>query len=222
MKPCSTCRTAKTLDEFSADRSKKDGKQSTCKACSNEKKRAYHEVNKEAISERKRAYYEVNREAISERSRAYREGNKEAISEQKRAYYEVNREAVSEKQRAYYEVNREAVSEKQRAYREGNKEAIKERSRKWLAANPESRKATRHRRRSAKTDLPPNTHLITTEEIKQLFIDMPLCCKCGSSDRLELDHVQPVFLGGKSILSNYQVLCKSCNCSKSATFVDYR
>jgi len=207
MKPCSTCRTAKTLDEFSADRSKKDGKQSTYKACSNEKKRAYHEVNKEAISERKRAYYEVNREAISERSRAYREGNKEAISEQKRAYYEVNREAVSEKQRAY---------------REGNKEAIKERSRKWLAANPESRKATRHRRRSAKTDLPPNTHLITTEEIKQLFIDMPLCCKCGSSDRLELDHVQPVFLGGKSILSNYQVLCKSCNCSKSATFVDYR
>lgn len=48
------------------------------------------------------------------------------------------------------------------------------------------------------------------------------CLKCGSTDRLEADHVLPVTLGGLNSVENYQPLCRSCNASKSDTHVDYR
>jgi 5-methylcytosine-specific restriction enzyme A len=41
-------------------------------------------------------------------------------------------------------------------------------------------------------------------------------CGCGPRDRrLELDHVQPVALGGTSDISNLQTLCNLCNAGKS-------
>lgn len=41
------------------------------------------------------------------------------------------------------------------------------------------------------------------------------CCFCGAKSRLEIDHIQPVSKGGEDKMSNYQVLCKSCNSKKS-------
>jgi 5-methylcytosine-specific restriction endonuclease McrA len=49
------------------------------------------------------------------------------------------------------------------------------------------------------------------------------CAKCGSADRLEMDHVVPLTLGGSNTLSNIQVLCKPCNASKkNRSCADYR
>lgn len=47
------------------------------------------------------------------------------------------------------------------------------------------------------------------------------CQACGSKPSanndvtLEIDHITPISLGGKEIASNFQVLCKLCNISKS-------
>ena len=38
-----------------------------------------------------------------------------------------------------------------------------------------------------------------------------VCQKCGSSEKLEIDHIVPVSKGGTSVEDNLQVLCRSCN-----------
>jgi 5-methylcytosine-specific restriction endonuclease McrA len=43
------------------------------------------------------------------------------------------------------------------------------------------------------------------------------CVRCGSRERLEFDHIIPVIAGGSSTERNIQLLCESCNRSKSAT-----
>lgn len=40
------------------------------------------------------------------------------------------------------------------------------------------------------------------------------CVKCGTKDRLQVDHIVPVKRGGKDELTNLQVLCQPCNLRK--------
>lgn len=89
-------------------------------------------------------------------------------------------------------------------------------------AGSAANKAKMHRRRAASDGLPYFTHGITKDEVEELYHDMPACLKCGSTEKLRLDHVHPVALGGKSIFWNYQVLCQFCNGSKGASYADYR
>lgn len=48
------------------------------------------------------------------------------------------------------------------------------------------------------------------------------CLNCERSINLTIDHIIPINKGGENKLSNLQTLCKSCNCSKSDTYKDYR
>lgn len=38
-----------------------------------------------------------------------------------------------------------------------------------------------------------------------------VCTKCGSSFRLEFDHIKPYSMGGESSVENIRLLCRSCN-----------
>lgn len=50
-----------------------------------------------------------------------------------------------------------------------------------------------------------------------------LCGRTKNEDQLEIDHIQPVSKGGKTIYENLQVLCKKCNATKSNKHnYDYR
>ena len=42
------------------------------------------------------------------------------------------------------------------------------------------------------------------------------CAVCGSRQRLHIDHVEPMALGGLHCLGNLQVLCQRCNYAKRA------
>ncbi|HXH74192.1 MAG TPA: HNH endonuclease [Bacteriovoracaceae bacterium] len=41
--------------------------------------------------------------------------------------------------------------------------------------------------------------------------DKGKCSKCGSTFALELDHVKPVGVGGKTTVENLRLMCRSCN-----------
>lgn len=48
------------------------------------------------------------------------------------------------------------------------------------------------------------------------------CLRCGSTERVEMDHVFSVSAGGSSNPGNLQPLCRLCNPSKGSRFIDYR
>jgi 5-methylcytosine-specific restriction endonuclease McrA len=48
------------------------------------------------------------------------------------------------------------------------------------------------------------------------------CLRCGTTERLSVDHVVPLSLGGSNAIDNIQPLCEMCNSLKSDTIADYR
>ena len=56
------------------------------------------------------------------------------------------------------------------------------------------------------------------EKIRKTIIkrDGKKCKICGSRRQLEIDHINPIAMGGTNDLNNLQVLCRHCNRSKGA------
>lgn len=44
--------------------------------------------------------------------------------------------------------------------------------------------------------------------------DGMICKHCGTTQNLSIDHIVAVINGGKNVLSNLQILCRSCNSKK--------
>lgn len=66
-----------------------------------------------------------------------------------------------------------------------------------------------------------------TKDFDALFVavgrrDGFKCAACGSVDRLQLDHIEPVTLGGETHPNNLQLLCQPCNLRKGERTIDYR
>jgi hypothetical protein len=55
-----------------------------------------------------------------------------------------------------------------------------------------------------------------TESVRQEVFerDGHECTRCGSTDRLTLDHILPQSMGGPHIAENLRVVCRSCNCER--------
>ncbi len=143
-KKCRKCGEVKSVDEFSKDASKKDGKKNQCKACD----KAYRQANKEKAAEYGKAYNQANKEKIAEQVKAYYQANKEKISEQGKAYRQENKEKIVEYHKAYRQENKEKIVEYHKAYQQANKEKIAERNKAYRAQpHVKERRNQRHRER---------------------------------------------------------------------------
>lgn len=60
------------------------------------------------------------------------------------------------------------------------------------------------------------------DRLVDLYGEYCLFPGCDEVDNLHIDHVIPLALGGPDVFDNYQLLCQHHNCSKGATYVDYR
>ncbi|WP_445955593.1 HNH endonuclease [Yeosuana sp.] len=49
-----------------------------------------------------------------------------------------------------------------------------------------------------------------------------VCLKCGSDNKLTIDHIVPISKGGSNDFSNLQILCEKCNSLKGSKVADYR
>ncbi len=103
-----------------------------------------------------------------------------------------------------------------RQYRETNREKVRATFIQWEAANPEraalNRRTSKTNRRSRERS---NGGRATIGDIEALFAKQAgLCAACGSCDRIEIDHILPVALGGSSDPHNLQLLCRPCNRTK--------
>jgi hypothetical protein len=118
-KKCSKCGIEKSLEEFSKDKSSKDGYISHCKECI----KKYQEKNKDKIKEQRKKYKEENKDKIKESDKKYRVDNKEQIKK----YQEENKEKLKE----YRAENKEKLKEYNKKYRKENKEQTKEYNKKY-------------------------------------------------------------------------------------------
>ena len=68
------------------------------------------------------------------------------------------------------------------------------------------------------------TGVITKQDKADLLLAANYKCqKCGSTNKLGIDHVIPLSLGGTNTKDNAQILCFDCNLMKgNRSFADYR
>jgi len=82
-KICSKCKVEKSLSEFCRDNHAKDGLRSTCRSCHSARAKQYRKDHKKETAERRRKYHQENKEKISIRYKIYADAHKK----EKAAYY---------------------------------------------------------------------------------------------------------------------------------------
>lgn len=143
----------------------------------------------------------------------------------RKCWADKNKERLSQKAKDNYINNKDKFAAKSKKYYENNKEKVKNNVRQWESKNWD-RTLDNHRRKNRNRRAKKKRQLgIVPKDCWEILINLfgQQCLRCGSTERLELDHIYPISLGGLHDMSNLQILCKSCNCWKSNRhIIDYR
>ena len=115
-----------------------------------------------------------------------------------------------------YHRNRDKILKLGKRWRNKNKEKMAELKSTWRKKNPLKSQEYNNKRRVR------GGRSFTSDELEILISLYPFCLKCGTDKQLEVDHIVPLSKGGSNIITNLQMLCKSCNRSKWVDTEDYR
>lgn len=152
--------------------------------------------------------YSENRQRLIEYAKRRRSDNGEKIKARKRELYKTkNREKIINCVKVYYLKNRDKVLERKKILRKqpATIERIRERNR---------MRKTMIRALEKYTD-------ITIDFLLQLKRQTQKCklCNCVLTESIgdqqrHLDHIIPLFIGGKHIASNVRYVCRKCNLTR--------
>jgi 5-methylcytosine-specific restriction endonuclease McrA len=126
------------------------------------------------------------------------------------------------------EANQERARERARRYaKEKSAEAVA-RAAKWARENPERNRALKNKWKRDNWDKVQPTAMLyrarkfgaegryTKADVDRLKAQQKgRCACCAAKKRLTVDHIVPLVRGGSNWPSNLQLLCMSCNTSKS-------
>lgn len=207
-KICTKCNEYKNINDFRKHKRRKDGHSSSCRSCD---------------TERDKLYYAKNKSNILEKQKEFRENNKDIVAERKKREYENNKERYAERNKLWHNENKERVNENSRNWSKRNKKKRAEHRKKWRMNNKDKIYSYGLKRRSYKQKV----SFVTHERIEILERYNYTCQCCGirvhdrstghwnTPDKAHIDHIIPVSKGGNSELDNLQLLCRTCNLSKS-------
>ncbi|HAQ02974.1 TPA: hypothetical protein DCQ22_03735 [Candidatus Nomurabacteria bacterium] len=123
-----------------------------------------------------------------------------------------NVEKERTRKRKYAHDHREQESIRHKMWRDKNREYVNSRNRKYTKTNKEQRRLNDEKRRAAKNGC--ENKLTKSEWLEILSKHEYKCAKCGTQERISLDHIIPLSKGGTHSADNVQPLCISCNCKK--------
>ncbi len=75
-----------------------------------EKRKQYHQTNKEKRNDQSNCYYEENKEEICDLRKQYYEANKDEICDLRKQYYEANKERINERRRMRRKAKKDSPS----------------------------------------------------------------------------------------------------------------
>lgn len=159
-------------------------------------------------------WYLANKQKVLARSKNKYESNKESILVSQKARYQEIRLGKLAKQRQKRKDNPEQTKQYDKEYRAANREKANKKERAYKTRNPERVRTWAHTRRSKTASGNLTNHRISS--LKKLQNNICPCCKADIEHEYEIDHIQPLALGGTNTDDNIQLLCKSCNRKKGA------
>jgi len=222
-KQCPKCKETKSVEEFSKNRSKKDGLSYHCKSCvkkyykDNREKRLeyakqYRQENREKKRESDKQYQQENRERIAENKKQYRQENRERLLEYQKRHYQENREHYKQ----YRQENKERLLEYRKRYYQENKERILEHRKQYYEENKDYYAEISRRRHALKRSAIPD-HLLNCEVERQRLVDIYALRRIISEAtgvEHHVDHMWPLSKGGPHWSGNLQIIPAKKNVSK--------
>ena len=135
---CHTCSKELPITEFSKNKSKKNGINTSCKKCTSIYKAKYRAENAEKIRIAKQKCYQAKKEQYNQHNRENYVKNRERIIANSVKWGKENKERRNASIRKHRTENIELFREKERIYRENHKEQLKGYSRKtaWNVRHP--------------------------------------------------------------------------------------
>jgi 5-methylcytosine-specific restriction endonuclease McrA len=236
-KICSTCKQAKSLDEYYKHPGHTDGVQSNCKLCMHVlkeawrrknivKARAYQKQWKIAHPENVKAHNHTHYANLSDTAKKQRQAaglawlkaHPESARLQKQRYRQRHAEKVRRERRDFMRRKRqmqpEAARAYERAYRAAHRERFAQRQRLYYLANP-ARWLAASRLRKARQRAAP---FVEYAELDVIFLrDRGICSLCHQTvTRADAsrDHIIPVTKGGEESYRNVVLAHKACNSRK--------
>jgi len=196
MKTCGKCKASKALAEFYKNKTKKDGLQTKCKACSSTSSKAWAKANPEKAATNKAAWNKANPEKIVAYSAAWYAANKDHHNANGATWRKANPEKIVAYSAAWYAANKDLSNANGAA---------------WAKANPEKNAAKEHRRRARMAS--NGVNLVTATETATI-IAKP-CMACAAPAPSTVEHLIPISRGGAHTIGNLAPLCQPCNSSKN-------
>lgn len=197
---CKICGVEKKLSEFTKVKTCNLGYSWRCKEC---------------ISLRSKEWYVNNLNRAKESRKEWRTHHVEFNKVYQQQYRKENVETIKEYKRKWAKDNFKHLKEYKFQYRKGNSDYVKAQINQWKKDNREIvnriNNARLHRVRAGGR--------LTRQMIEEVYRSCNYTCvKCGTKEKLSLDHIKPVVLGGSNALENLQILCMPCNLSKGVQY----
>lgn len=107
IKKCGKCKIEKCSEEFSKNRDKKDGLQTTCKLCTSKIGSEWYTKNKERKKETSAKWYIKNKERAKEKATKWKKENKEKVKKTEAKWKAGNKEKIAKQfiQRYHNDLN---------------------------------------------------------------------------------------------------------------------
>jgi hypothetical protein len=170
-KICCTCRRELKVENFSKNKSCKDGLKQYCKECASKKNKKYRNANKDKVLKANKKWYEKSKQDKDVRTKSelalqvkvcnccnieknvqdfYKRGNggfysecKQCCLKKQKKYASENREHIINRKRFYNKLNADNIKKYNKKYYSINSDDVKLRLKKWIKNNPEKYKLQR-------------------------------------------------------------------------------
>ena len=158
---------------------------------------------------RKAALYLRKKEQYAEAGAKWRAENADKMREYQRKYRENKPERVKASMEKHYAANRDRILARSKAYYEKAKVESPEKLRLQRAVVEQNRRA-------AKQSTGGKLKYGTITRLKALQRNKCACCRDSLDGGYHIDHIMPLAMGGEHTAENVQLLCQTCNLTKSA------